>query len=173
MAVLETTHDTFSHAALPGVYVFHGCKLYNDGTQSISNNSATAILFGAEEYDTDAYHSTGSNTSRITIPSGLDGIYRVSYKIAIPSSNTTGNRIAFVRKNGGTDANNVIGSATFTAPSSTAGQQWGLSFTVDLVATDYLELFFYQDSGGSINTGSAVSSRANVNIFEAQLLEAV
>lgn len=172
MADLETVHATIDHSGVTGVGTpsFSGCKVYNDGTQSISNNSATAITFGAEEYDTDGYHSTSADTSRITIPTGKDGKYRFAYKIALPTNNTTGNRIAFLRKNGVDDTHNVIGSATFTPGSSIAAQQWGLSVTVDLVAGDYIELFFYQDSGGSISVGSAVSSRANVNFLECQFL---
>jgi hypothetical protein len=47
-----------------------------------------------------------------------------------------------------------------------ASQQWGLTVTVDLVAGDYVELFVYQDSGGAVTFGSAVSSPANVNFLE-------
>jgi hypothetical protein len=56
---------------------FSGVLLDNTGSYSISNNTATALTFDTETYDTDAYHSTSSNTSRITIPAGKAGYFQV------------------------------------------------------------------------------------------------
>jgi hypothetical protein len=47
-----------------------GCSLSMSTTQIISGSTYTAITFNTEEFDSDAYHSTSSNTSRITIPTG-------------------------------------------------------------------------------------------------------
>jgi hypothetical protein len=45
--------------------------------QSISYTSGveTIISFGSENFDTDGFHSTSTNTSRMTIPSGKGGKY--------------------------------------------------------------------------------------------------
>jgi hypothetical protein len=44
----------------------------------VRNNTTTLITWNQEEFDTDAYHSTSSNTSRITIPAGKAGKYLIS-----------------------------------------------------------------------------------------------
>lgn len=151
---------------------FVGCKVYNDGTQSIPDNSSTAVTFGAEEYDTDGFHSTSSNTSRITIPSGKDGTYRFSYGTSL-AANATGVRIAFLRKNGGgTDANNVIGSRQNMTPiSGSLSCDAGRSVEVALVATDFIELFIYQNSGGALNAGSTLATdRGDVSWLSCEFL---
>jgi hypothetical protein len=54
---------------------FVGCSLYKSSSQSITASTATAMTFDSENFDTDAFHSTTTNTSRITIPSGKAGYY--------------------------------------------------------------------------------------------------
>jgi hypothetical protein len=150
---------------------YHGCKIYNDGTQSINSGSSTALMFGAEEWDTDSLHDTGSNTSRITCAAGLAGNWRFSYKVT-SGINATHNGIAFLRLNGVNDTHNVIGSATKATPNSISGSQWAATIDVVLAVSDYVELFIYQDSGGAILFGSALSSRGDVNILSATFLGA-
>ena len=54
---------------------FAGCLLYKTTSTTITNASNTTLAFDGEVYDTDGFHSTSSNTSRITIPSGKGGYY--------------------------------------------------------------------------------------------------
>jgi len=54
---------------------FAGCLLYKTTTTTITNASNTTLAFDGEVYDTNGFHSTSSNTSRITIPSGKGGYY--------------------------------------------------------------------------------------------------
>lgn len=173
MADLETVHATIDHTGITGVggASFVGCKAYNDGTQSIPDNSSTAVTFGAEEFDTDGFHSTSGSTSRITIPTGKGGKYRFTYHFGLASSNTTGSRIGFLRKNGGTDSNNIIGSAIFLVPSASVASVATGVVEADLVAGDYVELFIYQNSGGAINLGSTLASdRGMASAFGCQFL---
>jgi hypothetical protein len=149
---------------------FCGVKAYNDGTQSITNNTSTAVTFAGEEWDTHSIHSTSVNTSRFTVPSGKDGKWEFTYK-ALFAANATGLRIGWLRKNGGTDTNNVIGSTCNVAPNSTALATVSKTCQADLVATDYIEMFVYQNSGGSLNIGSALAtSRSDACSMEARFL---
>ena len=55
-------------------HTFAGCSLSKTTEQSnISADSDVVITWEAEVYDTDSFHDTGSNTSRITIPSAFNG----------------------------------------------------------------------------------------------------
>lgn len=53
-----------------GAAAFSGARVYRTADQSIAQNAQDAILFTAERYDTDAYHSTSTNTARFTVPAG-------------------------------------------------------------------------------------------------------
>ena len=125
---------------------FVGAKGKRDGTsQSISNNTFTAVLFNAEDYDTDSIHSTSSNTDRFTVPTGKDGKWAISASVLFGGSSSGERRIA-IYKNGATanTDNRLSGQGS-------AGQTMAVNSVFNLVATDYLSIYVYQDSGGSLN----------------------
>jgi hypothetical protein len=139
-----------------------GCSLYSTTTQSIANDTATAVLFDSEEWDTDAFHSTVTNTTRITIPSGKDGKYSIEAQITF-AANATGNRQARIRKN-----NSIVLTGIQYASNPSFGFYATLSGVLSLTAGDYLELFILQSSGGSLNSaGSQSDSRFSVTYLGA------
>lgn len=62
-----------SHHATGGAPM---CRVYNSAT-STGVGSGVAITFDSERFDLGAMHSTVSNTSRITVPTGGGGIYLI------------------------------------------------------------------------------------------------
>lgn len=125
---------------------FIGARAYDTGATSIANNTWTAILFAGENFDTDGFHSTSTNTSRMTIPSGKDGKYLVTGNASLGTNSTTGSRhIAFYKN--GSRLNPTI---------SAVGPYASLQITtiLDLVATDYIEIYFFQSTGNTHNTES-------------------
>jgi hypothetical protein len=57
---------------------FVGASVYNSANQTITGGgSGTTVLFDSEHFDTDAFHSTASNTGRLTIPSGGGNYFAV------------------------------------------------------------------------------------------------
>jgi hypothetical protein len=131
---------------------FKGCSIYNSSNLSIANNVRTALTFNSEIFDTDAFHSTSSNTSRITIPSGLAGKYQVNASV-VWSSNGTGFRTFDISKNGATYqwSPQVAGNASLGAAGSP------FSTVIDLAVGDYLEIFALQTSGGSLNVNGNIN----------------
>jgi hypothetical protein len=124
---------------------FVGCSVYDSGnTQAIANNTNVAITFNAESIDTDGFHSTSSNTSRITIPAGLGGKYLVTFN-TLYDLNAVGVRTCKIYKNGTQDftAYEFNGSAT-----AYVGQN--CSVVMNLSAGDYIELFIFQSSGAGL-----------------------
>jgi hypothetical protein len=152
-----------------GASGYRGCLVYNNGTQSIPNATSTALTWDTEQWDEPGIHSTGSNPSRFTCPQGLAGKWRFTWSVQF-SSGATNARVSFLRKNGGTDANNVIGSASKETPASAFGIHAHGSCVVELAEGDYIEVFVYQDSGGAMNVGSAVSGPADCNFLHAELM---
>jgi hypothetical protein len=126
---------------------FRGCSLTKSATQSTANDTFTSITFDSEEFDTDAYHSTSTNNSRITIPTGLGGKYRINGVLSW-LNNATGIRRVRLVKNGTTNINlvsmNNNGSSTVVTATT-------FSLILDLVATDYIEVQALQGSGSSLN----------------------
>tara|TARA_R110000868_G_scaffold296804_1_gene557170 strand:+ start:227 stop:1078 length:852 start_codon:yes stop_codon:yes gene_type:complete len=126
---------------------FTGClAVTTAASQSISNATFTAKSFpGTDVYDTDGFHDPATNNSRITIPTGLGGYYLV-YGQVNWDANATGRRLLYIRKNG-TAIYFVEGFASSASiyPTNT------VSIIDNFAAGDYLELFVYQNSGGSLN----------------------
>lgn len=120
------------------------CRVYNSANISLTTATTTALTFNSERYDVGGCHSTSSNTSRLTVPTGEAGVYTIGGAVEF-ASNTTGERILAIRLNGTTDlARQRVDSA---------GGQVALTVFTDyaLVAADYVELTAYQSSGGALN----------------------
>lgn len=122
---------------------FSGTLLDNSTFQTISNNTITAITWSVETYDTNAFHSTSTNTQRITIPSGKAGYYMVGGQFGL-DTNTTGNRILSIYKNG-SEYKRLLLQPGNLEPTI------GISAPISLTVGDYVELRFFQNSGGNRN----------------------
>jgi hypothetical protein len=122
------------------------CRCYNSTNFSVPNNSQTAVTFDTNRYDPYGMHSTSSNTSRITIPTGWAGTYVISGTAAYAAVNTTGERDLNIGLNGG----NSIASVT-TFPSATIATGITITTIYRLAVGDYVELRAYQNSGGALN----------------------
>jgi hypothetical protein len=149
----ETTGLKWATVAAPS---FVGCSLTKTSSQGTDNATETAITFDSETYDTDGFHSTVTNTSRITIPAGKAGKYLFT-GVYVFDDNATGIRYLNLKKNGST--NLYLNNANAT--SSSAGF-YCFSFVYNLIATDYIEMFVYQNSGGSKNLLSSCHFQASL-----------
>ena len=125
---------------------FTGVSCKSTANQSINTDTVTALTLGTEDFDTDAFHSTTTNTSRITIPTGLGGKYRfdvyVSFEGGVLAS---GYRLVSVRKNA-TDSFGIGQSKAFDHSTMMAG-----SVILDLVAGDYVEITATHNNGSAVN----------------------
>ena len=122
-----------------------GLVLANSTTQAVNNITDTTLSWDTEFWDTDGFHSTTTNPSRITIPAGLGGKYLLDGVLAV-GANATGLRYASFKQNGG---------ASFYTASSQGNGTYStfVSFSIilNLAASDYIEMTTFQNSGGSLN----------------------
>jgi hypothetical protein len=126
---------------------FAGTQLRNAGTNyTISNATDTVLTWSAENFDSDNYHSTSSNTSRITIPTGKAGKYLVNAAAYWESSPTADALVLRIRRNGS-------GQVQFNSLPKNNANQMTLtsSVTLDLAVGDYLEVVAYQNSGSNLS----------------------
>ena len=120
--------------------------LTNTTTQLVPNATFTAITYDTETTDTLNWHSTSSNTSRIT-PT-ISGFYLVSFNGV---SNGAANRnISAIYKNGVSVAKTDISTTTNALDITTVVSLNG--------TTDYVESFLYQANTTAVNCGPCIFS---------------
>jgi hypothetical protein len=125
---------------------FVGASVTKNGSaQSISNGAYTAVLYQTENYDTDAFHDTSTNTSRMTIPAGKAGKYLVTATVTW-AANGTGDRRLGIFKNG-----SAIVYGFGLPPVQVDETRGNVSGVFNLAVSDYIEIFAFQNSGGSLN----------------------
>jgi len=124
---------------------FSGTRLVNSTDQSIANATQTTLTWNTETFDTDAFHSTSSNTGRITIPAGKAGYYRLSANLTF-AKNATGERFLILLKNG-----TKVNQQSYGNFGSGAYISMSFSDVIYLAVSDYIELQTYQDSGGALS----------------------
>ena len=116
-------------------------KAVRTASQSIANNTATAIAFtAADEWDTDSFHSTTVNNTRITVPAGLGGKYLLIGSMNM-TPGTSSIRYLELKLNGTTriEIFQVNGQSSYTVFQPTV--------LTSLAAGDYVEAYAFQDSG--------------------------
>jgi len=129
--------------AAPSAASFSGCRVVNSTTYTISTATDTLLGFDTETFDTNSYHSTVTNTSRLTAPS--TGFYFFEAQVNWDYGGTAPNNpILRVKKNGSIyQVANSFGTANRSSVMQTIG-------VVELNATDYIEIEVRQDSGGNV-----------------------
>jgi hypothetical protein len=132
---------------------FVGCRAYATADQSMSNGATVTFTLDAENYDTDGFHSTTVNNSRITIPSGKAGYYLITGIATYQNGGTSGQRDFWIQKNGTTDLANVVDAKT----ANFLGMS--ISDIQYLSVGDYIQMLGYQDSGSTTATFAQGSRR--------------
>lgn len=135
---------------------FHGCLATRTTDQTgVVTATDTVVAFNAADIsDSDAFHDTVTNNSRITIPTGLDGKYHFSAYVIWDSASATGFRRVSLRKNGTTlfAQQSMAGSSTFYEMQTVS------IGPITMAATDYMEVVVHHTSGANrILSGSVVN----------------
>lgn len=131
-------------------------KVYNSGSPTISNSSDTVLSWDVEEFDTDTMHGT-ANPTRITV--NTSGKYFITAHIAwFNNSTPAGRRLIYLNKNG----SNLGRSLTEVQPGTTSiSLACEINTLIDLSATDYIEVFAAQTSGGDMQIFGGTEQRAS------------
>lgn len=126
------------------------CRLALPANQSINNTTVTSIAFGSgsETRDDRNWHSTSSNTSRVT--PDLLGRYLCIANIGW-AGNATGDRRTYIAKSGTTNGN--FGRAVNLNTSGPQVQAMGV-WEIDTLG-QYFECQGYQSSGGALAASGA------------------
>lgn len=130
----------------------HGCRLRNStGAPSLTNSAMTILSFDTEDFDTDAFHSTVTNTQRITVPSGFAGIYTVTAYFNWGNTTSGTTCLMNILKNGTDALTRMDGkNAAFTGISS--------AWTGYLADGDYVTMGVYHTFGSTLNIAANAGS---------------
>lgn len=120
-------------------------RVYNTGNLSINNTTFTDLTFDSERWDDAAFHSTSSNTARLTIPQ--PGRYAIGACVRF-AVNATGHRQVRLLVDGSTEIARVSQMAVTTGSIATMMEVFSVS---ELGAGQYVTVQVYQDSGGALN----------------------
>jgi hypothetical protein len=155
----DSTESTGMKWATPASAGFNGVDVYNSTNQSLSNATDTIITFDSEYYDTNSYHSTSSNTSRLTVPSGQTGYYLIcaSFRFDL---NAAGRRAGKVKKNGTTQV-------MFMEAENAGFPVLTNSAVLYLTAADYLEAELFQSAGSPVSLTESTSAHFSMQFLGA------
>lgn len=157
-AISSTYFASLSGALLTSLppVAFSGVIAKNSGNQ---NMTGAAWTMDGEDLDTDTYHDTGANTSRLTVPSGKDGYFLIFAVLNAANSGGNADTGTFtLRKNGTTTLQTQ--SWAIGATGAGATDSVTLIFVASLVATDYVEILAADNS-----VDSYVSSQSRFGMF--------
>ena len=117
-------------------------RIYRNSNQSIADSTSAAISFTTATYDPSSFWSSGSH---LTFPASSDGYYSITAHVDF-AFNSGGYRQISIVKNGTT----TIATTSIDA-SSNNDTILSLTTEYSFVATDYIQLFVYQNSGGALD----------------------
>jgi hypothetical protein len=131
---------------------WHGAIVYNAST--VNNNSGTtytALAAGAEIRDSNAFHSTGSDTERIVVPSSTyAGYYRANCEVEFPSDAVGRRAVRIVRYNSSNVSQENLAEIILGANASGV-THLTLGGDSDTAASgDYFTCEVYQDSTSTL-----------------------
>lgn len=126
------------------------CSAYHNTTQTIATTASTLVQLNSEDVDIGPMHDLVTNNSRLTVPSGGDGVYLVLGQVLSDGAVASGN--LYITKNGVNQVNTFFGSGARTIP------VFGL---IAASAGDYFELVIVQNASTSTVYGSGTASAQN------------
>lgn len=138
-------------------------RLLQAVSQSIPNNTDTALTFTTEEIDTNGFHDTTTNNTRIT--PNVAGYYRINSAVFTQSFSTASQINLYIAKNGVLQSPRVR-----TIPVAVAA---GKTFATTAIlaangTTDYFEMLFQQSTGGALAT--QIGGSGFTSVFECEFL---
>lgn len=142
----------------PGRAMFRGARVYQSAAQSIPASTLTTVTWSTESFDTDAIHDTGSNTERLTVPTGVS--YVSLNLVGVWGSDNTGTqRYATI------DSSAVGSVATVRAARVGTTEFTVSSGPIAVSAADYFVVKVFQDTAGAVDFGGAGTAFFSMTIL--------
>lgn len=137
--------------AIPGG-AFSGVSVFHSANVSLPNGATTTLPWNSEAFDTDAYHDTVTNPSRLTVPAGKAGTFRIRLMLDVQTGATAALDTIEILKNG---------AAVRTKRNHPEAGAYGVAIeaVIPLAVGDYVEAAYVNANAASHTaTGSSTSS---------------
>jgi hypothetical protein len=153
----QTTGMKWATPASAQTFVGVACYFTNINV-TYTSGVQLALTFANNDFDTNSFHSTSVNTSRITIPAGYAGKYSFSMDWGIGSGGASYG-IVYVFKNGSAFTSGFDGGSNGRY-SNLASNTFIISssFVVSAAVGDYFEMYVSSDLSGAKNTSARFSA---------------
>jgi hypothetical protein len=161
-AALMNTHVRDNEDFL---YAHHGCRLYKSADQTIASGNEDVISLNSESYDTDTFHSTVTNNSRVIAP--WDGYYKVVFEANVnaDSSHHNGSFLMSLRLNaaGSSVGGSQLESLRYSGHAT--GQGGIIHWQGFLTAGQYVEAFMLSATEARDVLGGATGTNVEVQFM--------
>jgi|SRR6185503_12412439 hypothetical protein len=144
-------------------------RLVQQAAQSLTDNTDTALTFGAgsDDVDTAGWHDEVTNNTRIT-PT-VAGYYLATGLLVVPAAADYVNLQVYIRKNGAT----ILPSISRQGPNATSSSR-SIQVTCDAIllngSTDYLEAVGNQDNTASASRNTPSTGGSSSCLFTVQFI---
>lgn len=139
---------------------FSGALVKKAADQTTANYSAGAVVtWDTETYDVGGWHDTGSNTSRLTVPSGVTHV-RITGQVAVEAVASNSASYLYVIKNGDNNVATRHINLPRASPAFTNGGDHFVNLASGPLAVspgDYFELFYHMPADSSVTINAAKS----------------
>lgn len=139
-----------------GYPTYIGALAYFFSNQNLTSGVNTVLTYANEGWDTNSFHDNSTNTSRMTIPTGLGGKYLVQIVVCVTTGTDTTIRLL---KNGSNISSRGLNSSSLQMHVNTGGNtlQQSASFVIDVAAGDYLEAAVVANAASKVATDGSFS----------------
>lgn len=127
-------------------------SVYGSANISINSGSASILNFNSERTDPLGMHDPASNSSRITVLTGYDGVWEFAANIEFAATTAGTRRVVSLKLNGTT----IIGSVASPIVSNNPTVLY-VARKYPVVATDYVEVQVFHDVGAALNVNAAAN----------------
>lgn len=150
---VKNSSGTVTSVGGGGGFTFSGARAYHNTTQSINSGAERTVALNAERFDTDTYHDTSTNNSRLTVPTTAK--YWVGANIGYGAANSGAGSYAAIKVNG----------SVYAVVQDMANRQYGnLAALLSLSASDYVELILSVGTSQTLQAGDATNQH-NCELF--------
>jgi hypothetical protein len=144
MAITKIIADSITSGAIANTPAF---SVKSNGAKALADTTLVKLNFGTEVFDTDSAFAS----DKFTVPSGADGKYFIYASWQSANTSDYNEQTIYIYKNGSADCS-VRGFHDHYGSIQ-------ISKILDLSATDYIEVYAYQNAGGA-------GSTLNTEIFQ-------
>ena len=149
-------------AAAGGSTTFY-CLLSKQANQAISVSGLITFGAGSEIYDAEGFHDTSTNTERMTVPAGEDGLYLIGCNLLWDTNTSGGRMVDLTLYDASAAATIKIGQQLNVSTQVNAGPAT-ISVIWPLEENDYIYISVGESSSGS----PAVRARTNLWLYRLQ-----